>query len=119
VPTRLLERKALWSIQGSTCKSPWLTLSFKGSAKGGAVTLTVAESCKGKKTQKTAQGAWKPDATGAFVVEMKKLPEGVTFPALATIQLDAGYQQMKLIPASGDALGTFEPGGARIDDSTL
>jgi hypothetical protein len=122
VPSRLLERKALWSIQGTTCKAPWLTLAFKGgkgSAKGGAVTLTVAESCKGKKTQKTAAGAWMPNATGAFVVEMKKLPEGVSFPVTATVQLDEGYQQMKLVPEGGEPLGTFEPGGARLDDSTL
>lgn len=119
VPARILERKALWSIQGTTCKSPWLTLSFKGDGKGGGVTLTVAESCKGKKTQKTAAGTWKKDAAGAFVLEMKKLPEGVLFPASATLRLDEGYQQMKLVPASGEPLGTFEPGGARIDDSTL
>lgn len=119
VPTRLLERKATWSIQGSSCKNPWLTLVFKGNGKGGAVTLMVAESCKGKKSQKTSAGSWRPSAAGSFEIELPKLPEGVTLPPRATLVLDESYQQLKLVPEGGEPSGTFEPGAARVDDSTL
>ena len=119
VPARLLERNGTWTLQGATCKSPWLTLSFKkGDAKkGGAVNVTVAESCKGKKAQKTGAGTYAPSAGGPFELVLKKPVDGV--PAKATLVLDESYQQLKLQPEAGDPLGPFEPGAARIDDSTL
>lgn len=114
VPTRLLERNGTWTLQGATCKSPWLTLAFK---KGGGVSLTVAESCKGKKTQRNGGGAFAATSGGPFEIVFKKAVDGA--PSKATIVLDESYQQLKLQPENGDPLGPFEPGAARIDDSTL
>lgn len=124
VPTRLLERKATWTLQGATCTRPWLTLVFKAAGKGGGkeggtAALAVAESCKGKKVQKAGQLVWKQAAAGTYELELKKPVDGVAFPAKATIVLDESYQQIKLLSPDGGELGTFEPGGARVDDSTL
>ena len=120
VPTRLLERKATWTLQGATCTRPWLTLVFKGAGKtGGTAALAVVESCKGKKAQKAGQLVWKASAAGTFEIELKKPVDGVAFPAKATIVLDESYQQIKLVAPDGSELGTFEPGAARVDDSTL
>lgn len=122
VPARLLERKGAWTLQGATCKSPWITLAFKkgDTKKGAPLAVTVADSCKGKKTQKTGAGVWgnaSAGGTGPFEIVIKKPIEGV--PAKATIVLDGSYQQFKLQPEAGDPIGPFEPGAARIDDSTL
>lgn len=122
VPARLLERKGVWTMQGATCKTPWITLAFKkGDMKKGApVTMTVAEACKGKKSPpKTATGVWGAPgaATGPFEVQFKKPIEGQ--PAKAVVVLDGSYQQLKLQPESGDPIGPFEPGAARIEDSEL
>ncbi len=123
VPGRLLERKATWTLQGATCARPWMTIAFKAAGKGGkdggTAALTVAESCKGKKVQKTGQLVWKQGAAGTFELELKKPVDGVAFPAKATIVLDESYQQIKLVSPDGAELGTFEPGAARVDDSTL
>ncbi|MCC7072728.1 MAG: hypothetical protein IT383_15480 [Deltaproteobacteria bacterium] len=120
LPTRLLERKATWTLQGATCTRPWLTLVFKAAGKaGGTATLAVAESCKGKKAQKAGQLTWKQAAAGTWELELKKPVDGVAFPAKATIVLDESYQQIKLVAPDGAELGTFEPGAARVDDSTL
>lgn len=124
VPTRLLERKATWTLQGASCTRPWLTLVFKavgkgGGKEGGSATLAVAESCKGKKAQKAGQLVWRPSAAGTFELELKKPVDGVAFPAKATMVLDESYQQIKLVALDGSELGTFEPGAARVDDSTL
>ena len=43
----------------------------------------------------------------------------MAFPAKATMVLDESYQQIKLAAPDGAELGTFEPGAARVDDSTL
>lgn len=119
VPGRLLERKGTWTLQGATCKSPWITLAFKkgDTKKGAPVAITIAESCKGKKTSKSASGVYGSKDGGPFVVEVKKPVEG--FPATSTIVLDGSYQSLKLQPPEGEPLGSFEPGAARIDDSTL
>jgi hypothetical protein len=120
VTTRLLERKGVWTLQGATCKAPWITLAFKkGDAKKGApVTMTVAEACKGKKTPpKSAAGVYGSPAGGPFEIQFKKPIEGQ--PAKAVIVLDGSYQQLKLQPESGDPIGPFEPGAARIEDSAL
>lgn len=120
VPTRLLERKATWTLQGATCTRPWLTLAFKAAGKGGGTAaLTVADSCKGKKAHKSGQLMWRQGASGTFELELQKPVEGVAFPAKATMVLDDSYQQIKLLSPDGAELGTFEPGGARVDDSTL
>lgn len=119
VPTRLLERKATWTLQGATCTRPWLTIAFKAGKGGGSATLTVAESCKGKKSQKSGALTWKQGAAGTFELELKKPVDGVAFPARATMVLDESYQQLKLVGADGAELGAFEPGAARVDDSTL
>jgi hypothetical protein len=118
VPARLLERKGTWTMQGATCKSPWLTLAFKK----GTGTLTAAQSCKGKKTSKSTAFTYAATSAGPWELVVKKPIEGIeglAFPAKATIVLDESYQQLKLQPESGEPLGTFEPGAARIDDSTL
>jgi hypothetical protein len=119
VPARLLERKGTWTLQGATCKSPWVTLQMKALKNNqGPVVVTVADSCKGKKTQKAGAGTLQVTSTGAWEIVLKKPIEGSNFPQRSTIVLDEGYQQLKL--QSGDQiLGTFEPGAARIDDSTL
>lgn len=122
VTTRLLERKGVWTLQGATCKAPWITLSFKkgDTKKGAPVTMTVAEACKGKKSPpKTAAGVYgsPAGAAGPFEIQFKKPIEGQ--PAKAVLVLDGSYQQLKLQPESGDPIGPFEPGAARIDDSTL
>ncbi len=115
VPARLLERDGVWTAQGATCKTPWLTLQFK---KGGAARLTVAESCKGKKTSKAVAAVLKQTPAGPFSLELKKAVDGV--PQKSTLVLDDTYQQLKLQPdGDGDAVGTFEPGGPRLEDSTL
>ncbi len=127
VPARLLERSASWTLQGASCKSPWLTLSFvKGTAKGGKGTLEIAESCKGKKTKVKQPFAWEQTAAGSFDVVTKAVEVGgVKIPAKTTVVLDDSYQQLKLRPAGTGAegdietLGTFEPGIAHLDDSTL
>lgn len=134
VPARLLERKGTWTLQGATCKSPWLTLKLArlGKSQSGALTVVAAESCKGKKVQRTTTGTWKLSSTGAWELALKKPladlkaggdggagGSGAGFPASATFILDETYQQLKLQPPEGAALGPFEPGGARIDDSTL
>lgn len=119
VPSRLLERTATWTLQGATCSRPWLTLAFKAAKGGGTATLTVAESCKGKKSSKSGALTWKQGAAGTFELELKKPIEGVAFPAKATMVLDDSYQQLKLVGADGAELGAFEPGAARVDDSTL
>lgn len=120
VPSRLLERTATWTLQGATCKSPWLTLTFaKGTPKGGKGTLEIAESCKGKKTKSKQPFTWEVSAAGSFDVVTKALDvSGTKIPATATIVLDESYQQLKLRPAGDvDTLGTFEPGLAHVDDS--
>lgn len=120
VPTRLLERKATWTLQGATCARPWLTVVFKAAGKvGGTATLTAAESCKGKKAQKSGQLTWAQSTSGTWELVLKKPVDGVAFPAKATIVLDEAYQQIKLVAPDGAELGTFEPGAARVDDSTL
>jgi hypothetical protein len=114
---RLLERDGTWTQQGATCKSPWMTVQFK---KGGSAQFTVADSCKGKKTSKSAPATYKQSPAGPFVFELKKPIEGMTLPAKCTIVLDDTYQKVKLVPdGGGEPLGTFEPGPARLDDSTL
>lgn len=120
VTTRLLERKGVWTLQGATCKSPWITLAFKkgDTKKGAPVTMTIAEACKGKKTPpKTAAGVYGSPAGGPFEIQFKKPIEGQ--PAKAVLVLDGSYQQLKLQPDSGDPMGPFEPGAARIEDSAL
>ncbi len=124
VPTRLLERSASWTLQGASCKSPWVTLMFqKGTPKGGKGTLEIAESCKGKKTKSKQPFAWTQSTAGSFDVVTKAVQAGtVKVPAAATLVLDDSYQQLKLRPtaAAGDeTVGTFEPGAAQLDDSTL
>jgi hypothetical protein len=115
VTSRLLERKGTWTLQGATCSRPWITIAFK---KGGSANITVAESCKGKKTSKSTAATYKASAAGPFELDVKKPIEGVNIPAKSTLVLDESYQQLKL-KANSDALGPFEPGAARIDDSTL
>lgn len=120
VPARLLERKASWALQGTTCKSPWFTLSFaKGDATGGKGTLEVAESCRGKKSKSKQPFAWQKNADGGFDLVTKPLEVGgVKLPEKATLKLDDTYQQLKLVPGGdADAIGTFEPGVAQVDDS--
>lgn len=120
VTARLLELRGVWTLQGATCKAPWITLAFKkgDTKKGAPVTMTVAEACKGKKTPpKTAAGVYGSTTGGPFEVQFKKPIEGQ--PAKAVIVLDGSYQQLKLQPESGDPIGTFEPGAARIEDSAL
>lgn len=126
VPTRLTERAATWTLQGATCKNPWLTLTFAPGKKGkdgrlvGAGSLEVAESCKGKKTKQKQPIAWAQTEAGPFVVTTKALEAGLLkVPAQSTIVLDDTHQQLKLQPVDGDTLGTFEPGRALIDDSVL
>lgn len=119
VPARLQERTGTWTLQGATCTRPWLTLAFKSAKGGGTATLTVAESCKGKKSSKSGALTWKQGAAGTFELELKKPIDGVSFPAKATLVLDESYQQLKLVSPEGAELGAFEPGVARVDDSTL
>ncbi len=127
VPSRLLERAGSWTLQGATCKSPWLTLVFqKGAAKAGVYvgkgTLEIAESCKGKK-QKTKQPiTWEQSAPGTAFDVVTKATEaaGTKLSARSMIVLDETYQQLKLKPAGDvETLGNFEPGTAYLDDSTL
>jgi hypothetical protein len=118
-PTRLLERTATWSVQGSTCKSPWISMVFGKGAAGGAVTVDVVDSCKGKRTKQRTTGAWKKSDTGV-VVTLKPFKSGApAIPAESTINLDATVQQLKLSPATADLGGTFEPGAALLDDAVL
>jgi hypothetical protein len=115
--SRLLERTANWSIQGSSCNKPWLTLVFGKGSTGGSVVLEVVDGCKGKKTKTRINGSWKLDAGAGRVV--LKVPAGAPWPADALISLDDSYQQLRLKPAVGDVLGTFEPGPAQLDDAVL
>jgi hypothetical protein len=128
VPTRLTERTATWTLQGSTCKNPWLTLVFgKGKADkqgrtSGPGTLELAESCKGKKSKTKQPFTWTQTAAGPFSLTTKATDAGALHvPASSTIVLDETHQQLKLQPeeAGADAVGTFEPGRALIDDSVL
>ena len=122
VPARLLERTATWSLQGASCKAPWLTLIFaKGTPKGGKGTLEIAESCNGKKTRSKQPFAWTMTAAGSFDLVTKAVEVGtLKIPATATIVLDDSFQQLRLRPAGdADPLGTFEPGVSHVDDSTL
>ena len=108
------------ALQGTTCKSPWFTLSFaKGDATGGKGTLEVAESCRGKKSKSKQPFAWQKNADGGFDLVTKPLEVGgVKLPEKATLKLDDTYQQLKLVPGGdADAIGTFEPGVAQVDDS--
>ncbi|MDP2342779.1 MAG: hypothetical protein Q8O67_17620 [Deltaproteobacteria bacterium] len=130
VPARLLERAAAWTLQGATCKSPWLTIVFqKGAPKAGVYagkgTLEIAESCKGKKQKSKQQITWEQSAAGSAFDVVTKAGDvaGTKIPARAMIVLDETYQQLKLKPVlkegEGEALGNFEPGVAYLDDSTL
>jgi hypothetical protein len=127
VPARLTERAATWTVQGATCRSPWLTLTFAAGKAGrdgrvaGTGTLEIAESCKGRKPKQKQPFAWAQSAAGPFVVTTRPVEVGeVRVPASSTVVLDDTHQQLKLQPdGGGDALGTFEPGRALIDDSVL
>ena len=127
VPARLLERASAWTLQGASCKSPWLTLVFsKGAPKAGVYvgkgTLEIAESCKGKKTKTKQPFSWEQSAAGAAFDVVTKAHEvsGTKIPARAMVVLDETHQQLKLKPAGDpDALGNFEPGLPNLDDSTL
>ena len=127
VPSRLLERLGSWTLQGATCRSPWLTLVFhKGTAKAGVYsgtgTLEIAESCKGKKHKTKQTLTWTQSAAGSAFDVATKAGEaaGIKIPVRATIVLDEAYQQLKLKPEGDiETLGNFEPGVAQLDDSTL
>jgi hypothetical protein len=127
VPARLTERTATWTLQGASCRNPWATLVFLPGHAGkdgkvtGQGTLEVAESCKGQKTKQKQPLSWTQTAEGPFVVTTKALETGsLKLPARSTIVLDDTQQQLKLVPDDGgDAVGTFEPGRALIDDSVL
>ncbi|HEY1101437.1 MAG TPA: hypothetical protein VGF99_21035, partial [Myxococcota bacterium] len=84
---RLSERGGVWTRQGATCKTPWLTMSFDKGDKG---TLEVAESCKGKKTKAKQGFSWKAGANNKIVVvTAAKEVGGEKIPASAGIELDA------------------------------
>jgi hypothetical protein len=127
VPARLTERTATWTLQGSSCRNPWATLVFAPGRPGkdgkiaGQGSLEIAESCKGQKTKQKQALSWTQTPAGPFVVTTKPLEQGsLKVPARATIVLDDTHQQLKLAPDDGgDAIGTFEPGRALIDDSVL
>jgi hypothetical protein len=127
VPARLLERAATWSVQGSSCRSPWVTLVFQKAAAGkdgattGQGTLEVAQSCKGEKKKQKQPFSWAASPAGPFVLSTKPLDVlGLVLPATSTMVLDDTYQQFKLVPTDGsEALGTFEPGRALLDDAVL
>ncbi len=111
---RLLERSAVFSRQGRTCQSSWLTLAF---TKGGKGTLTIADSCKGKKTQTKQPFTW---SVADGVVKMTTAARAAgddALPATGTLELDATYQQLRWTSDGVSAIGPFEPGPALIDDS--
>lgn len=116
VEARLLERGAVWTRQGATCKSPWLTLTF---SKGGKGTLDVAESCKGKKSKQKQPLTWAAVNGVASISTAAKEIGDTTVPAKAAIELDGTYQQVRLSADGVDTIGPFEPGIARVDDSIL
>jgi hypothetical protein len=118
-PTRLLERSAMWTVQGATCKTPWITMTFGKGASGGAVTVDVVDSCKGKRTKQRSTGTWKKAETGV-TLSFKPLKSGApALPAETTVALDETVQQLKLKPATTDMAVTFEPGAALLDDAVL
>jgi hypothetical protein len=127
VPARLTERTATWTLQGASCRNPWATLVFQPGRAGkdgkvaGQGTLELAESCKGQKSKQKQTFTWTQSPAGPFVVTTKAVEVGsLKVPAQATIVLDDTHQQLKLAPVDGgDAIGTFEPGRALIDDSVL
>ncbi len=111
---RLLERGAVWTRQGATCKTPWITLSFSKGDKG---TLEVAESCKGKKTKQRQAFTWKSDATTTTLTTAAKEVGDLKLPAVSTVELDGTYQQVRLSADGLSSIGPFEPGIAWLDDS--
>jgi hypothetical protein len=114
VEARLLERTAVWTRQGATCKAPWLTLTF---SKGGKGQLEVAESCKGKKSRQKQPFTWAAkEATATFATAAKEVGE-FKLPATGLLELDATYQQLRINADDVDAIGPFEPGAAHVDDS--
>jgi hypothetical protein len=115
---RLLERSATWTLQGATCKSSWITLTFKKAGKsGGSVAVDVQGACKGQKTKLSTTGTWSVDDKGATLT-LKPIESTPKLPTTATLSLDDTHQQLKL-KTDTDELGTFEPGRALIDDSKL
>jgi hypothetical protein len=110
---RLLERSATWTKQGSTCKAPWLTLTFSKAGKG---SLEIQESCRGKKTKAKQPFTWTPKE--GVVVTWKtaaKEVSDVAIPADGTLELDGSYQQLRLSKDGVSAIGPFEPGMATLD----
>jgi len=110
---RLLERSATWTKQGSTCKAPWLTLTF---SKGGKGILEIQESCRGKKTKAKQPFTWTPKE-GVVVTWKSAAKEvaDVVIPADGTLELDGSYQQLRLSADGVSAIGPFEPGTATLD----
>jgi hypothetical protein len=110
---RLLERSATWTKQGSTCKAPWLTLTF---SKGGKGSLEIQESCRGKKTKAKQPFTWTPKE-GVVVTWKSAAKEiaDVVIPADGTLELDGSYQQLRLSADGVSAIGPFEPGTATLD----
>jgi hypothetical protein len=112
---RLLERSATWTLAGSTCKSPWVTLLF---LRGGKGTLEVASSCKGKKTRQKQPFAWAAGKGGRIALTTRPLEvDGVKVPAEAVVALDGSLQQFRLEVGEELLPGNYEPGQANLDDS--
>ena len=111
---RLLERGAVWTRQGATCKSPWLSLTF---SKGGKGSLDVAESCKGKKTKQKQPFSWSVVGSVGSITTAARDIGDTKIPAKAAIELDGSYQQLRLSADGVETVGTFEPGTTHVDDS--
>ncbi len=126
VPARLTERAATWTLQGASCRTPWVTLVFSAGKAGkegritGQGSLEFAESCKGEKKKQKQPLSWSQTTTGTFEIATAPIEvSGLALPAKATLVLDETHQQLKLAPDGGEPIGTFEPGRALLDDSVL
>lgn len=109
---RVLERTATFTKQGSSCREPWLTLTFQ---KGGKGTLAIAESCKGKKTASKQPFAWTVNDTTLTLTTAAREVGDTAIPASCTVELDGTYQQLRLGGDGVTTVGPFEPGTADLD----
>jgi hypothetical protein len=120
ITDRLLERSGVWSVQGASCKSAWVTLHFSAKPKAlmGTVAIDVVESCKNKRTTSKGKATFAIDGARVTLVsaDKKALPQ---LPTPSTIVLDDSTQQLRVRDSADKDVGPFEPGQARLDDAVL